>query len=42
MLIKSYERVNNDLDAKILYVSMTRAMHSLDIYYEDTLSGLLN
>ncbi|MDR0286587.1 MAG: AAA family ATPase [Clostridiales bacterium] len=32
----------NDLDAKILYVSMTRAMHSLDIYYEGVLTGLLN
>jgi DNA helicase-2/ATP-dependent DNA helicase PcrA len=32
---------NHDIDAKLLYVSMTRAMHCLDVYYEDTLTGLL-
>lgn len=32
----------NELEIKLLYVSMTRAMHTLDIFYEKDLTELLN
>ena len=32
---------NNELDAKLLYVAITRAMHTLDIYYTRERSELL-
>ena len=33
---------NNELDAKLLYVAITRAMHTLDIYYTKERTELLN
>ena len=39
--VDDLDYTNNDIDAKLLYVSMTRAMHSLDIYYENTIASLL-
>ena len=32
---------NNELDAKLLYIAITRAMHTLDIYYSKERSELL-
>ena len=32
---------DNDLDTKLLYVSMTRPLHQLIIYYHDELTQLL-
>lgn len=32
----------NELDAKLLYIAITRAMHTLDIYHTDDLTPLLN
>ena len=32
---------NNELDAKLLYIAITRAMHTLDIYYTREKSELL-
>lgn len=32
---------NNELDAKLLYIAITRAMHTLDIYYDKEKSELL-
>lgn len=32
----------NELEIKLLYVSMTRAMHTLDIFYEKDLTELLS
>ena len=32
---------NNELDAKLLYVAITRAMHTLDIYHTGELTNLL-
>jgi DNA helicase-2/ATP-dependent DNA helicase PcrA len=32
---------DNELDTKLLYVSMTRPLHQLNIYYHDELTPLL-
>lgn len=36
---KQYEK--NELDAKLLYIAITRAMHTLDIFYTNQMSELL-
>lgn len=39
--VSEKEYSTSDMDAKLLYVAMTRAMHIMDIHYQDKISPLL-